>query len=109
MSPSQKVRYFDLAGRALFFGSLAALVAVFAYDRPLWAQQPVTPKIESKIESPAVATVVPPAPTQPTFTLTVTADDLNKIGRGLDSLPYGEVTPLIEKLKGQLTKQQAPK
>lgn len=42
------------------------------------------------------------------YTLTVTPEELEAIGDGLDTLPYKRVAPLIDKLRGQLAAQNAP-
>jgi hypothetical protein len=44
------------------------------------------------------------------FTLTVNADDLATINQGLQGIsppPFGKVAPLMQKLQGQIVRQQA--
>jgi hypothetical protein len=63
----------------------------------------------SSAPSSSSATGAPAAPSE--FTLTVSADDLATINQGLQGLnppPFGKVAPLMQKLQGQIVKQQAP-
>lgn len=41
-------------------------------------------------------------------TLTVNQADLSTLAKGLNSVPYGEAAPLIQKLQAQVVKQQTP-
>lgn len=49
------------------------------------------------------------APKELIVTLSVNQADLNVISRGLGSLPFTEVAPLMQKLQSQVTAQTAPK
>ena len=51
------------------------------------------------------APVVPPA----TFTLTVTAQEVELIGKALGSMPFNEVASFIQKLRQQIVEQQQVK
>lgn len=45
---------------------------------------------------------------EPEFKLTVTAKEADMIGRGLGSLPFADVAPLMQKLRQQVMEQQSP-
>lgn len=45
---------------------------------------------------------------EPSFTLTVSQAELQVIGKGLESQPYGVVAQLMAKLQAQVIKQQQP-
>lgn len=43
------------------------------------------------------------------FNLSVTAADVQILGEGLGTLPYGKVAPLMSKLQAQINEQSQPK
>lgn len=43
------------------------------------------------------------------FNLTVTGADIQTLGEGLGTLPYGKVAPLMSKLQAQINEQSQPK
>jgi len=44
-----------------------------------------------------------------TYQLMVTVPEINVIAKGLGTLPYNDVAPLMQKLQQQITTQQKPK
>lgn len=54
----------------------------------------------------ATSAIAQPAPSAPTeYTLTVSPEELNAIGRGIDELPAKIANPLSQKLLGQIQAQ----
>jgi hypothetical protein len=43
-----------------------------------------------------------------TYQLMVTVPEINVIAKGLGTLPYNDVAPLMQKLQQQITSQQKP-
>lgn len=48
-------------------------------------------------------------PVQPSeYTIKLTAQELDIVGRGLGTQPYNDVAPLVQKLRAQVVEQQQP-
>ena len=61
----------------------------------------------------ALAVITTPAfaqqpPSETLYDLKVTVADINVIAKGLGTLPYAEVAPLMNKLQIQINQQQKP-
>ena len=43
------------------------------------------------------------------YTLKITSQELDLLGRALGTMPYNDIAPLLQKLRSQVVEQQKPK